>query len=86
MSRNELDKISKRATPAELAHYSITLAVIQLFNHSDTNIAVQLRESGYINDRMPRKGKFIDKSRLKIGKQALPYRIGPLFTVCLFTG
>ena len=52
----------------------------KLFNQSDTNIAVQLRESAYINDRMSRKGKFIDKSRLKISKQALPYRIGQLFT------
>ena len=58
--------------------------MIKLFNHSDTNITYQLRDSAYINDSMPRKGKFVDKSRLKIGKQALPYRIGPPFAGLTF--
>ena len=79
MSRLELDKQTKRATPTEWAQYSIASSVIKLFNRSDTNIACQLRDSVYINDRMPLKGKFLDKSRLKIGKQALPNRLGPLF-------
>jgi hypothetical protein len=79
MSRSELDKLSKRATPLEWSKYSITSTVIKLFNNSDTNIAILLRDSVYVNDRKPKKGKFLDKSRLKVGKQSLPYRIGPIF-------
>jgi hypothetical protein len=80
MKRDELDKLSKRATPVEWANYSIAATVIKLFNSSDCNIANALRSSVYINDRTPGRGKFIDRSRLKIGRQSLPYRIGPLFS------
>jgi hypothetical protein len=80
MKRSELDKISKRATPVEWASYAIASTVIKLFNLSDCNVAKALRSSAYINDRMPGRGKFIDKSRLKIGRQSIQYRIGPIFS------
>jgi hypothetical protein len=59
MSRTELDKISKRATPIKWAELSISFTVIKLFNHLDTNIVVKLKDSVNINDRIPRKGKFM---------------------------
>ncbi len=77
MKRNELDRISKRATPTEWAQYLIASTVIKLFNTLDTDIGSALRNSVYFKDRLPERGKFIDKSQLKIGRQALPYRIGP---------
>jgi hypothetical protein len=80
IKRSELDKMSKRATPTEWAQYSIASTVIKLYNTSDTNIGQALRNSVYINDRLPGRGKFIDQSRLRIGKQALPNRIGPTFS------
>jgi hypothetical protein len=52
---------------------------VELYNRSDTDIADLLRCSSYINDRMPHRAKFTDVSRLKIGRQSLPSRIGPLF-------
>lgn len=79
IKRTELDKASRRATPSEWANFSTASTVIKLFNSSDTEIGCFLRESVYINDRQPGRGKFIDKSRLKVGRQALPYRIGPIF-------
>jgi hypothetical protein len=80
MKRIEFDKISKRATPSEWANYSVASTVIKLFNNSDTGIGCFLRNAVYINDRQPGRGKFIDESRLKVGRQALPYRIGPIFS------
>jgi hypothetical protein len=62
------------------ASYSVASTVIKLFNGSDTDIGNFLRETVYINDRLPGRGKFIDKSRLRIGRQSLPYRIGPIFS------
>ncbi len=79
MKRSELSKISKCATPTEWAQYSIAATVIKPFNSSYTDIRQYLKTSVYINDRLPQRGKFIDKSRLKIGRQSLPYRIGPTF-------
>ncbi len=84
LKRAELDKMSKRATPKEWAQYSIAATVIKMFNSSDTEMGHLLRRSVYINDRNPGKGKFIDKSRLKIGRQSLPYRIGPTFAKMSF--
>ena len=79
MKRVEFDKLSKSATPVEWAHYAIASATIKLFNTLDTNIARALRDSIHVNDRLPGRGKFIDKSRQKIGRQSLPYIIGPIF-------
>jgi hypothetical protein len=55
-----------------------------MFNSSDTEMGQLLRRSVYINDRNPGKGRFIDKSRLKIGRQSLPHRIGPTFAKMSF--
>ena len=82
--RTEIDEISGRATPAQWARYSLASTVITLYTSSDTNIAIHLRQSAYVNDRMPFRAKFIDYSRLKIGRQSLPNRIGPLFSKISF--
>jgi hypothetical protein len=47
-------------------------------------IAHALRYSVHINDRMPGRGRFMDRSRLKVGRQSLPNRIGPLFAKISF--
>jgi hypothetical protein len=77
--KTELDAKTKRSTPVEWSKYIIASTVIKLYNRSDTNIAVLLRSSPYINDRMPQRAKFLDTLRLKIGRQSLPSRIRPLF-------
>ena len=77
--RVDLDKESMRATPAEWGRYIICSTTIKLYNTSDTNIGQLLRKTAYLNDRMPYRARFIDGSKLKIGRQSLPYRIGPLF-------
>jgi hypothetical protein len=77
--RSELDEESKRATPLEWSKYCIASTVIKLYNRSDTRIGELLRTSAYVNDRLPYKAKFLDTSRMKIGRQSLPSRIGPLF-------
>jgi hypothetical protein len=82
--RSELDAEAKRSTPREWSKYIISSTVIKLYNRSDTNIANLLRSSSYVNDRMPFKAKFIDTSRLKIGRQSLLARIGPLFSSISF--
>ena len=51
-----------------MAHYAIASTTIKLFNTSDTNIARALCDSVYVYDRLLGNGKFIDKSRLKIGR------------------
>ena len=78
-SRSEIDKLTKRATPVEWAQYSVALTIIKLFNQSDTNIMQALQEAVYVNDRMPGKGRFVDRLRLKVGKQSLPNRIRLFF-------
>jgi hypothetical protein len=82
--RRDLDKETQRATPCEWARYAIASTVIKLYNSSDAHIADVIRSSAYINDRMPRKAKFIDRSRLKVGRQSLQNRIGPLFASISF--
>jgi len=66
--RSEIEKQMIRATPVEWAQYAISSIVIKLNNFCDTNIARDLWEAVYINDRMLGNWKFIDKSRLKVGK------------------
>ncbi len=78
--RIDLDKESMRATPSEWGKYIVCSTTIKLYNSSDTNIGQLLRSSAYVNDRMPYRARFIDGSRLKIGRQSLPFRIGPLFS------
>lgn len=82
--RKDLDKISKRATPVQWSRYIVASTVIKLYTSSDTNIAELLRSNAYVNDRMPRKARFSDRSRLKIGRQSLQNRIGPLFSHITF--
>jgi len=49
--------------------------VIKLYNNSDTQIADELRNNIYINDRQPRRGSFIYKSKRKAGKQKMTNRL-----------
>ncbi len=60
LKQNELDKMSKRIPPVEWAQYSIASKTIKLFNSSDMDIGRSLRNTVYVNDRMPGRGKFID--------------------------
>ncbi len=61
------------------------LLIFQLIMHLlNFNMGVLFRASLYVNDRMPFKAKFIDTSWLKIGRQLLPSRIGPLFSNITF--
>ncbi len=83
-SRKQLDEISSRATPMQWLNYSLASTVIRLYNFSDSNIAVKLRESAYVNDRMPLKARFFDRSKLKIGRQSLQNRVGHLFSKISF--
>jgi hypothetical protein len=78
-NRLELDFLSSRATPAQWSNYTLASTIIKLFTVSDTNIAVHLREVAYINDRLPYRARFIDRSRHKIGRQSISNRIGHLF-------
>jgi len=70
-----LNIISKRATPRQWADYSIANAAINLINTSNTRIADELRANIYINDRLPRRGSFIDKSAYRVGRQSLTNRL-----------
>ncbi len=84
MKRSELDSETKRAKPLEWAKYIMSSTVIKLYNKSDTNIAKILRNSAYVSNRLPLHAKFIDRSRLCVGRQTLPYRIGHLFSKISF--
>ncbi len=82
--RQELNSMSGRATPVQWTNYALASSVIKLYNNSDTTIAKLLRDSAYINDRMPFKAKFTDRSKYKIGKQSMPNRISHLFATISF--
>jgi hypothetical protein len=84
ISRRDIDSMTKRATPTEWAKYSIASMVIHLYNNSDTLVANLLRAAAFVNDRLPRRAKFMDRSRLKIGKQSIVNRIGPIFASISF--
>jgi len=70
----ELDRICKRATPRQWSNYITSKTAIKLFR-SYTRIAQDLRNSAYINDRMPKRATFRDSSRLKIGSQQFKNRL-----------
>jgi len=75
LPKTTLDIISKRAPPRMRPRYISALATISLYNNSDTRLAKQLRASSCINDRRPRRAKFSDTSKKKIGRQALENRL-----------
>ncbi len=77
--RIDINKDTKRAIPAKWGHYIASSTAIKLYKTSDTNIENYLRDSAYVNDRLPFRPKFISSSRLTIRRQSLPYRVGPLF-------
>jgi len=73
--RAVLDVIRKRANPRQWAKYSISRFVIKAYNNKNTPIRLKLAQQGYINDRNPRRAKFFDGSRLKVGRQSLENRL-----------
>lgn len=74
-SRRELDLMSKRATPAQWGYYSTAKCAIGLMSKNNTRIARCLNANAYVNDRLPGKAKFSDKSKLKVGKQSIVNRL-----------
>lgn len=70
-----LNIITKRAKPRQWAEYSTANTVINLVTTSNTSIADELRSNIYINDRLPQRGSFIDKSTHKVGKQNITNRL-----------
>ncbi len=63
--RSVIDKESGRATPSQWGSYILASTSVKLYTASDTRIAKLLRETAYVNDRLPFRPKFIDRSRLK---------------------
>jgi len=57
------------------SNYITASTAISLYNNSDTRLSEYLRESSYIIDRRPKKAKFRDASKRKIGAQALKNRL-----------
>jgi len=70
-----LDIIGKRANPRQWVQYSIASYVIKSYNRGTTPLSKKLRSIGYINDRCPKRARYFDASRLKIGRQDLPNRL-----------
>jgi len=62
-----LNIISKRGPPRMWSGYISASTAISLYNNSDTRLAKQLKAFPYFNDRRPRKVKFRNTSKKKIG-------------------
>ena len=60
-------------------HYSTSSLAIKLYNTSNLDIAKELRENSYVNDRMPGRATFFDRSMPKIGRQKLSNRMAQTF-------
>jgi len=75
ISRQILDVVSKRPTPAQWARYSTAWTAISLINGATTRLADELRQKMYINDRMPMKSRFFNSARTKIGRQCFSNRL-----------
>jgi len=73
--RAVLDIIGKRANPRQWAQYSVANYTIKAYNKGTTPLGRKLKQLGYINDRCPKRAKFFDTSRLKIGRQDLLNRL-----------
>jgi len=64
-----IDIICKRATPKQLAQYSISRYAIKQYNEQNIDVAKALKNAAYINDQMPKRARFHNSSRLKIGRE-----------------
>jgi len=53
----------------------VASTAVQLINESDTRLANELRQKMYINDRVPRRGKFFNTARTKMGQHGLSNRL-----------
>jgi len=78
MHKDDLNRLSKRATPLQWAKYSTTSCAIKLLRKAETPLAIQMKNKMYVNDRKPHRGKFINTTLTKIGREALPYRLNTL--------
>jgi len=81
MSRSTLNEISGRATPKQWSRYITTSTAIKIINNQSTRIAVDLHEAAYINDRLPKRAKFINKANMRIGNHYLKNRLQALNTL-----
>jgi len=52
--------------------------IIKLINNDCTRISKDLKDSWYINDRLPKRGKFINKANTRIGNHSLRNRLQDL--------
>jgi len=74
-SRHILDTISRRATPAQWARYTVASTAIHIIDGSYTRLVEELRNKMYVNGRMHKKSKFLNTARTKIGQQCFAKRI-----------
>ncbi len=81
-SWNEMSWIRCQKEPHRLNGSNTQLPWQQL--NCSTLRTQALRNAVYVNDSLLGRGKFINKSSLKIGRPALPYRIGPTFSRITF--
>jgi len=75
MPRETQDILSGRATPTQRAKCTVSSTAIKMMREGTTPLAEKLRQRAYINDRCPGRTTFIDRSKLKIGRQSLPNRL-----------
>jgi len=66
-----LNQISGRATPRQWSKYITSLMAIKLIDNYCIRISKDLKDSLYINDRLPKRGKFINKANTRIGNHSL---------------
>jgi len=72
LSRPQLLKICKRASPSEWVKYSLALRAIKIMNNKEPHYLFSiLQETFYSTRRRPRIGNFYDTFNGKIGRQKL---------------
>jgi len=74
ISRSEIDRVIKRATPRQWSYYTTSKLAINLMNGT-TPLGRKLKSKCYVNDRNPGRGTISDTSRLKIGRFSLANRL-----------
>jgi len=74
-SRLKLDSMSSRLTPKQRGQYSTAKCAVGLVKKNNTEIGKFIRDNIYVNDRLPGKAKFTDRSKLKVGKQSIVNRL-----------
>jgi len=75
MPRETLDRLSGEATPTQWAKYIVSSTAIKIMQDGTTPMEEKLWQRAYVNDRCPGKPSFINRSKLKIGRQSLTNRL-----------